>query len=186
VDPSGHYVVSIGCRFEASAFLGGYCVIAINAGKTYVSCTLTKGFRVSATIQVSLTVFSTIYFNKNISNLPGWGMSSGFSCSTKIGGLSASGGVDILPSGKLAPYGSVEYGKTIGISVPSAYIEMGYTKEQCRYKKSKMSKTEKSFKVNGKTIKRKAFDNYVRFRYVSKKVEVRAYKNSKKVRVKKY
>jgi len=69
VDPSGHYVVSIGCRFEASAFLGGYCVIAINAGKTYVSCTLTKGFRVSATIQVSLTVFSTIYFNKNISNL---------------------------------------------------------------------------------------------------------------------
>ena len=186
IDPSGCYVVSMGSRFEVSGFIGLYTMISINAGKTYVSCTTTKGVKFSASIQVSFSLFITTYWNKVVSDLPGWGMSSGFSFSTPIGGLSVSGGVDVLSNGELAVFGTAEYGTSIGISISSAYIEIGYTTQHGKYKKTKMSKTEKTFKANGKKIKRKAMDDYVRFRYVGRKTEVRAYKGSKKVRVKKY
>ena len=178
VDSSGHATFSIGIKTEAAAILGGYVFGAINFDKKNISVTVTKGIKIITNVAASISL-TGIYSSANtVKDLIGFGLSTGLSFAM---GPKFSGNVGISPA--TGTYiGTLSGSVGVGISaapVPYWDTEVGYTSQIALFKKNKVSKNKKTYKVGGKKISIQRKGKYVVGTFSGQKKKAYFYDNGK-------
>ena len=179
VDPSGHYVISVGFKAEAAAIIGAYALVSINTDGKYLSLCGSVGGKVITNVAASISVILNYYRYKTISQLTGWGFSAGisFCCGLKLNGNAS---VDVSSKGNLSFHGGGGYGGGIGLPIPYWDTEYGYTKQYKKWKIKSISKSKKKYTVLRQKISVQRFGKYVEVKKGKRKVKIY---NTGKVRV---
>jgi hypothetical protein len=183
VDPSGHWVISVGIKLEAAVIIGGYILVGVNFDKTSWSITKTTGGTVMTNASMSASIFSSYYRQKsNVSDLRGFGLSMGISYTWGLYvGLGI--GAEIMSNGKIGVSGNGGVG--FGIAPAHWSVSVGWTTQVAKGKYSSVSAKEKSYNKKGVKYSVKRKDNITTIRLKDKRVQATIDKN-KKVRVTKY
>ena len=128
-DPNGAWVLSVGIEGQAAFVLGVYAGFAVNFdGNWNVCVTYTIGFAIITNISAYVQGYVAYYIGKkNVSQLKGWGVSSGVSFSVGAH-LSGGGGIDIGFDRSIGGNLNVGYGVGASvINVPYFQTRIGYT-----------------------------------------------------------
>ena len=181
-DPDGHWVLSLGVEFEASAIFGVYGGLSINFdGRGNIVIAYCAG--VTFTTNVTASVYGFVSYNHRLSSatsIKGWGISVGcsFSSGIKLGG---SGGLTLgLKDKSLTGVSSLSLG--VGVSLaPIPYISVrgGYTGILYKTTFSKVSSRAKKYSKKGVKVKLSKKSNYVNIYIYALKRNVRIYRNGK-------
>ena len=127
VDPSGHWVISIGRKYEATYIYGVYGMVSASTDGSNLLISLSAGLKFTTTVAASKSWILSLYTAKSVDGLLGWGITLGVSVIGKTtysaGGTidkngNVSGGVSIVIKQKGTPavapfYFNFEFGKTI-------------------------------------------------------------------------
>mgnify|MGYP003307899784 CR=1 FL=1 len=159
VEPSGHWIVSIGFKAEAAYVFGGYVMIMGNYDGKHLLVTSSLGAKFVTNATASAGVSFATYTYKSVDKLLGWGATLGFNLAGTI-----SGGISFDKNGNVGGSFGASYArlKTPKLAPFCFDFEFGYTKKIIKYKWNAIPKTKKCYKKYGLKfyVQRKA--NYVK------------------------
>lgn len=181
-DPDGHWVLSLGLEFEASAIWGVYGGVSINFdGKGNIVIAYCAG--ITFTTNVTASLYGYVSYNHRASSatsIKGWSISVGcsYSSGVKLGG---SGGLSIGLSDKSATgVTSLSFGFGASIApIPYISVRGGYTGILYQTTFSKVASSVKSYSKKGVKVQLSKKSNYVNMYICAIKRNVRIYKSGK-------
>lgn len=181
-DTDGHWVLSVGLEFEASAIWGIYGGISINFdGKGNIVIAYCAG--VTFTTNVTASLYGYVSYNQRASSatsIKGWGISAGVSYSSGIK-LGGSGGLNVGINDKSVT-GSTTLSLGVGASlasIPYIYVRGGYTGIIYSTSFSKISSKVKSYSKKGVKIKISKKSSYINIYIPAIKRNVQVYRKGK-------